>query len=655
MSQIFPSSPSSSTDEHDDDILHLTPNITSILGRVGLSAEDIGGRQIHKFREYEDGMEKCNFIYAQEIGKTWQYPWWIVSRRNLLDGLRSQLVTKNRHGVHQYIISDYCEIVGLETETGTLTTENGDMYSADLIIGADGQQSITRRLAIIGEDPVPSGFTTIAMSIQHKLCTSSAADEGVLVRQIDGDRIIHSCVGSKDSVTHIMSLCRDSFDEDKEHSLFGSSQGIQPLMRQGIETCKLSKTKHYIAKDDQTSSGRFILLGDAARGKIEGPFQELSASMSIEDAVSLSAMLPKNTPHQEIPARLKLLQECRKARVESVKKQLHIADNSNKKDHHDQGTVYPEGMPQWMSTIFGYDAWHHSTQQLRNWIWNQEDCPVYWRAPVSFGPLPGPRQDWLGNPHVGEHSTFNTASIRFQTSRAILDNLLPNSSFRFSSLGTIAEATISCNTIDQMDWLGGGGYDMLGLTLHGIQYTNKEGNVLQGSFLVVLFENLADPILTGREELGFPKLFASIDVSRTNDSVQVRAGWRGHAFAHLQWEDLQEMHTVPQSSYMFSEEVPKPKDGGLLIYRYIPAVGCPGKADADYTVVVPPPESPPRIRRVRKARTAQVAFDPLSWQELPTLHSVVSRLAEIPVLGVLEAKAVEGTGVQDLSDAYKLL
>ena len=55
----------------------------------------------------------------------------------------------------------------------------------------------------------------------------------------------------------------------------------------------------------------------------------------------------------------------------------------------------------------------------------------------------------------------------------------------------------------EIEWLAGRGYNTLGVSFPAV----FEGEVdrATGSLLTVLWENLTDPILTGREELGFSK------------------------------------------------------------------------------------------------------------------------------------------------------
>lgn len=303
---------------------------------------------------------------------------------------------------------------------------------------------------------------------------------------------------------------------------------------------------------------------------------------------------------------------------------------------------------------FGHDEWDSAVDVVRKWAWKQKPN-LYWRMPVSFGPFPGPRQTFEGLPREATQSTFVTAAIKFKTSRTLLQSLFPSASFRFKSPGTVAHASFSQTTLHGMQWLGGGGYRHLGLYVHGVEYVTKTGDVLDGTFLPLLFENLTDPIVSGREELGMPKLYCAIDVWRDRDdrSYRVQAGWQGAAFGSLVLDGLAEVAVGRDRGTIGGED-----DQGIFAYKYIPRVGERGRADVEHATFVPHADEakvvPSRVVRVLEASKASLSFDALGWDALPTLHHVVARLAEIPVYEIVSAKVVEGLGVPDVSSARRI-
>ena len=303
---------------------------------------------------------------------------------------------------------------------------------------------------------------------------------------------------------------------------------------------------------------------------------------------------------------------------------------------------------------FGHDEWDNSTQKLREWTWAKTP-QMYWRMPIAFGPMPGPRQNTLGAVRSAEESTFTTASIKFKTSRTVLQNLFPpgRRGYRFKSPGTVAYASFSQTTLGKMEWLGGSGYRHIGLYIHGVEYVKKDGSVISGTYMPLLFESLTDPIVSGREELGMPKLYTSIDIHRRAAGYRINTGWEGAIWGNFSWDGLAEVDAAAESGKISGED-----DDGILVYRYIPKVGRAdkGQADAEYPVFVPFAEDmpQPRTTRVFKAAKASFRIDPLDWEALPTLHSVIARLAEIPVYEVVSGKVVEGVGVPDVGAARRI-
>jgi hypothetical protein len=270
--------------------------------------------------------------------------------------------------------------------------------------------------------------------------------------------------------------------------------------------------------------------------------------------------------------------------------------------------------------------------------------------PLAFGPAPGPRQDTFGNPHPSAYQTFSTASIKFKTSRTFLQNLFPTGSFAFKSPGTVAFSSFSVTSLDKMAWLRGSGYNHFGLYIHGVQYKKRDGTTVNGMYIPVLFENLADPIVTGRDELGMPKIYCEIDIERSSKSYDMQASWRGASFASINIADLDVFDKGTSATGGEQENE--------LVYKYIPAVGEKGKADGEYAIVVPHAEEvkkfPSTVTSVMMLKKASIRFHRLDKERLPTLYHVVETLSEIPIYEILGAMVVEGLGGRDLSSARRI-
>jgi hypothetical protein len=381
------------------------------------------------------------------------------------------------------------------------------------------------------------------------------------------------------------------------------------------------------------------------------PDQGQGAGQAIEDAASLAVMLQKGTPLSAIPERLKLYQKCRYERASHIQEISRIAGM-------DLGSGPPLDASRFTAYNFGHDEWDYSTQVLRKYDWENKRGLI-WRMPTSFGPMPGPRQDFHGCPRDGSKATFKSASVKFKSSRTLLQNLFPTERLKFASPDTTVYATLSATQLDNLEWLGGRGYSHFGLYIHGVQYTKDNGETITGTYLPILFENLADPILSGREELGFPKVFADLDVQQDTNTWSLRASWMGSTFASLTLSDSSEPLTNGDAASTPAQgQAQAPAEEGLFFHKHIPTTGSfdskeRAQADATYTAFLPNDLDAKTVeRKIAKtltAKDARISFNALDWKALPTMHHIILRLQEIPVYEVVEAKIVEGTGVSDVS------
>jgi Acetoacetate decarboxylase (ADC) len=201
-----------------------------------------------------------------------------------------------------------------------------------------------------------------------------------------------------------------------------------------------------------------------------------------------------------------------------------------------------------------------------------------------------------------------------------------------------------------LPWLAGRGYNTTGVYLNNIVH-GSSGR--RGSILSVLFESLTDPITTGREELGFPKVFATTtDPIKSDDGTwEYKVSWLGHEFMHLTFPDVKQNEPPAMRPFAHSS----PSIDGHFAYRYIPAVGRPGVADAEYAVFKPGSTKPDKINAFYSpGRTADIKIAKSSFEQLPTLHYIVNRLAAIPLKEVREQCIIDQQEASDVAHVIRL-
>jgi acetoacetate decarboxylase len=260
-----------------------------------------------------------------------------------------------------------------------------------------------------------------------------------------------------------------------------------------------------------------------------------------------------------------------------------------------------------------------------------------YRMPTHFGPAPGPRQmpmDALADSTRSPQKTLITAS--FLTDASALERHTPEG-FQLAGESVV---TIEFHYMTHIDWLAGRGYTMIRLwwpvTFKG------ERDRVTGRFLAVMWENLADPIITGRGEVGQPKLFAEIPdslvIAGTHHCV---ASWMGFQFLEVR---------VTETSLPNDPPLQVPLLEGTLMLKYVPRTGEWGEAEVR-EVTFTPTATPDLTVEWQKPAIGTIAFRRAAWADLPTMYHVVNALAELPFLGARGASISRTRGGKSYRDS----
>jgi len=265
---------------------------------------------------------------------------------------------------------------------------------------------------------------------------------------------------------------------------------------------------------------------------------------------------------------------------------------------------------------------------------------MIYRMPASFGPRTGPRQ----GPDGGKFACIDvpkatTIAVTFLSDIEQLRALLPEG---FSLAGEPL-VTVSASYTTEIEWLAGRGYNMLGVRIP-VTFRGEKDEV-SGSFLSVLWENLADPILTGRDELGVPKIWCELPPPEEEEGVtRVTASWLGFKFLDLSVKGLTELSR---------DEINAGQEAltgaGDLHLKYIPKTGAWGEADVCYVTHIPA-AAPNRKILQQWSATGDVRFQHARWEDMPTQYNIVNALADLPVTEYRGASITKTQGGKDLGD-----
>jgi hypothetical protein len=263
-----------------------------------------------------------------------------------------------------------------------------------------------------------------------------------------------------------------------------------------------------------------------------------------------------------------------------------------------------------------------------------------YRMPTHFGPGSGPRQGPDGRTFECKDNPKSTSlAVSFLTNPVQIESLLPPG----FSLSGEPVVTVTASYMTEIEWLAGRGYNTLGVSFSA-RYQGKQDSAT-GNFLTVLWENLADPIITGREELGFAKIYCELpEPTVLCGEWHTTASWLGFRFLDIHINNL-----VQQSPGELASLSQAPTNDGTLHYKYMPRTGEWGLPDVAYACLTPA-ATPNRVIQERWMGQGSVEFHPARWEDMPTQYNIVNTFAGLEILEVRGASITKSVGGKDLSD-----
>ena len=273
---------------------------------------------------------------------------------------------------------------------------------------------------------------------------------------------------------------------------------------------------------------------------------------------------------------------------------------------------------------------------------------LMYMMPTHFGPMSGPRQGPGGKKFAFEMDQRKTksVSVSFLTNAEQLRDFLPPG---FELYGEPV-VTVSASYMKEIDWLAGRGYNVLGVTFP-VVYQGKKDRAT-GPFLTVLWENLTDPILTGREQLGFSKIYCELPEPVVyKGETHCTASWMGFRFLDINLSDLQEVDPAD-----FATAAQPSMDGtlrGQIHYKYMPRTGDWGKEDVAYAVLSPAATNPSPPRSLSRG-DGTIKFHGARWEDLPTQYMIVNAFSALEIKEYRGASIEERVGSGSMSNQHIL-
>jgi len=247
-----------------------------------------------------------------------------------------------------------------------------------------------------------------------------------------------------------------------------------------------------------------------------------------------------------------------------------------------------------------------------------------YHMPAFFGPRPGAVAS-------RRYNKITKIVVCYLTDADKLAQYLP-APFEVGELPLVI-VEYSCNK--EVDWLAGRGYNIISVNATA-KFNGKEDQ-LEGSVCLAMWENLTDPILTGREIKGVPKIYADIP-----DHQVINGEWRANA-SHFSNRIIQ--ITARELKELTPEQIAEGKKttegkNHWMGWKYIPNTNGIGAAISHPTVF--PTEG--EITQMWTG-TGTVEWEHLTWEQNPTQFHIVNALADLPNLGVVYTAVSKGSGL----------
>ncbi|KAF1948818.1 salicylate hydroxylase [Byssothecium circinans] len=315
--------------------IQVPPNCTkifqkwNILHHMSQYASKPNAIELRSYRG--DILSKTDLVPNME--KAFDAPHLVIHRADLL-----RVLLEKARSLDAELITD-ASVQHIDFATPSVRTKDGREFTADVIIGADGEHSICRR-ALLGnkrERAIPSGKLAYRFSLASETILSTPTlshlatlskvtswlgpQTHVVAYNLDVRNTFNVVAGLPDSGKDAISVGPNPASPGPLIEFFQDWDSVLNELLQLAGGCIAWRLMRYpdLARLDWVhSDGKFVLIGDAAHAM--PPHLAQGAAQSIEDAAFLGQLCSRMGSLQDIPQALRMFQAKRRERVGAVGK-----------------------------------------------------------------------------------------------------------------------------------------------------------------------------------------------------------------------------------------------------------------------------------------------------------------------------------------------
>ena len=251
-----------------------------------------------------------------------------------------------------------CRLVNIVEQADSVVLEfaNGRTHEADLVVGADGVRSTTRRWVTGADDALYSGTSAFRGIVPTENLPSLPDPHAIQFWMGPDGHLLHYAIGANGESVNFFAvvetpriwLHEGSVAEVGEEVPVASFRGWHPAVTEMIQAASspIRWGLFTVRPLLRWYRGRVVILGDAAHGML--PHHGQGANTSIEDAFALAGLLAEARPDR-LEATFSRYQALRRARTRKIQRSawvtsplLHLPDGPAARARNQKVGTVPE-------------------------------------------------------------------------------------------------------------------------------------------------------------------------------------------------------------------------------------------------------------------------------------------------------------------------
>jgi 2-polyprenyl-6-methoxyphenol hydroxylase-like FAD-dependent oxidoreductase len=270
--------------------LQMAPNATRVLKRWGLleKALEIGVQPKHLvFRDAVTGEELTRQTLGGEFEERYGAPYVVIHRSDLHRVLLEACQDAGVRLVNDVMV----ERVETVNGRGVAHAAGGDVYEADVVIGADGLKS-TLRPTVAGDKPVSSAYVAYRGTVPITANTPKADLEDVIVYLGPDCHLVQYPLRKGELLNTVAVFKSASFERGEEQyggvdELAAAYKDCVPAVQDALKNLATGIRWPMYDRDpiENWVAGRMVLMGDAAHPMLQ--YLAQGACQALEDAAVL--------------------------------------------------------------------------------------------------------------------------------------------------------------------------------------------------------------------------------------------------------------------------------------------------------------------------------------------------------------------------------